>query len=74
VCLMNVLQPVRLTAPGLRCDEPVLPGRLPASVGAPSAHGGAISRSMGVACSGVSRKFALTSALKNWGPAISGNP
>jgi len=36
VCLMNVLQPVRLTAPGLRCDEPVLPDPLPASVGSPS--------------------------------------
>ena len=46
MCLMNVLQPVRLTAPGLRCDEPVLPGRLPASVRAPSARGGAISRSI----------------------------
>ena len=36
MCLMNVLQPVRLTAPGLRCDEPVLPDPLPASVGSPS--------------------------------------
>jgi hypothetical protein len=55
VCFMNVLQPVRLTAPRLRCDEPVLSGPLPASVGAPSARGEAISRSTGVACSVVSR-------------------
>jgi len=39
VCLMNVLQPVRLTAPGLRATSRAA-RRLPASVRAPSARAG----------------------------------